>query len=258
MQEIIPTCSPREPSEGTDDPLARPEGTGAMRRRAVAEVIVGGTQVLAATLTAPVGRRRYNRWGATAAEVALAMPGDELVAHPVLGYTRAITISAPMDRVWRWLVQMGQGRGGLYSFDGLENLVGCDIHSADRMRPTAQQLAVGDLTASAPAGIPASGSTGSIRRWHWCSWGQTPARHTPPRTLTPRPGSRRGSGSCGPPRTGEARGWSPDSACPTRRRPGRASCGTSWNPSASSWSTRCCGGSSDAPCARNTRSRRTR
>ena len=72
------------------------------------------------------------------------MPGDELVAHPVLGYTRAITINAPADRVWPWLVQMGQGRGGLYSFDGLENLVGCDIHSTDRILPAAQQLAVGD------------------------------------------------------------------------------------------------------------------
>ena len=121
---------------------------------AVTDVLVGGTQVLAATLTAPVGRRRYNRWGATAAEVAQAMPGDELVAHPVLGYTRAITIEAPTDRVWPWLVQMGQGRGGLYSFDGLENLVGCDIHSADRILPAAQQLAVGDLIRLGPSGYP--------------------------------------------------------------------------------------------------------
>ena len=121
---------------------------------AVTDVLVGGTQVLAATLTAPVGRKRYNRWGATAAEVAQAMPGDDLVTHPVLGYTRAITIDAPTDRVWPWLVQMGQGRGGLYSFDGLENLVGCDIHSADRILPAAQQLAVGDLIRLGPSGYP--------------------------------------------------------------------------------------------------------
>ena len=121
---------------------------------AVTDVFVGGTQVLAATLTAPVGRKRYNRWGATAAEVAQAMPGDELVSHPVLGYTRAITIDAPTDRVWPWLAQMGQGRGGLYSFDGLENLVGCDIHSADRILPAAQELAVGDLIRLGPSGYP--------------------------------------------------------------------------------------------------------
>ena len=121
---------------------------------AVTDVLVGGTQVLAATLTAPVGRKRYNRWGATAAEVEQAMPGDELVSHPALGYTRAITVDAPTDRVWPWLAQIGQGRGGLYSFDGLENLVGCDIHSADRILPAAQQLAVGDLIRLGPSGYP--------------------------------------------------------------------------------------------------------
>ena len=56
--------------------------------------------------------------------------------------------------MWPWLVQMGQGRGGLYSFDGLENLVGCDIHSADRILPAAQQLAVGDLIRLGPSGYP--------------------------------------------------------------------------------------------------------
>ena len=55
---------------------------------------------------------------------------------PRLGYTRAVEIAAPPEQVWPWLVQVGQGRGGLYSFDGLENLVGCDIHSADQCCPT--------------------------------------------------------------------------------------------------------------------------
>lgn len=120
----------------------------------VADVVVGGTQVLAATVTAPVGRRRYNRWGATDAEVAAGMPGDELVTDPVLGYTRAITIAAAPQQVWPWLVQMGQGRGGLYSFDGLENLVGCRIHSVDRVVPELQRLAIGDLVRLGPAGYP--------------------------------------------------------------------------------------------------------
>lgn len=125
-----------------------------MRRTGVTDVLVGGTQVLAVTLTAPVGRRRYNRWGATDAEVTDAVPGDELVADPVLGYTRAITIEVPPERVWPWLVQMGRGRGGLYSFDGLENLVGCDIHSADQVLPELQQLEVGDLIRLGPVGYP--------------------------------------------------------------------------------------------------------
>lgn len=125
-----------------------------MIRTEVADVLVGGTQVLAVTLTAPVGRRRYNHWGATDSEVAAPMPGDELVARPVLGYTRAISIEAPPERVWPWLVQMGQGRGGLYSFDGLENLAGCDIHSADEILSDFQQLEVGDLVRLGPVGYP--------------------------------------------------------------------------------------------------------
>jgi hypothetical protein len=86
------------------------------------------------------------------------MSGDELVPHPMLGYTRAITIGAPPERVWPWLAQMGQGRAGLDSFDGIENLVGCRIHSADQILPTFQQLAVGDLIRLGPRATRASGS----------------------------------------------------------------------------------------------------
>jgi hypothetical protein len=129
-------------------------GGHAMTGGRVTDLLVGGAQVLGVTLTAPLGRRRYNRWGATDAEVAAAIPGDGLVTRPVLGYTRAITIEAPPERVWPWLVQMGQGRGGLYSFDGLENLVGCDIHSAEQVLPDLQRLAVGDLIRLGPAGYP--------------------------------------------------------------------------------------------------------
>jgi hypothetical protein len=127
---------------------------GAMRRRAVTDVLVGGAQVLAVTLTAPVGRRRYNRWGATDSEVESPMPGDDLVDRPMLGYTRAITIDAPPEQVWPWLVQIGQGRGGMYSYDGLENLARCDIHSADRILPEHQVLAADDLIRLGPEGYP--------------------------------------------------------------------------------------------------------
>ncbi len=125
-----------------------------MESTRVTDVLVGGSQVLASLLTAPVGRRRYNRWGASAAEVTGPMPGDALVPNPRLGYTRAVAIAAPPDEVWPWLVQMGQGRGGLYSFDGLENLVGCDIHSTHRVLPEHQELHVGDLVRLGPAGYP--------------------------------------------------------------------------------------------------------
>lgn len=80
------------------------------------------------------------RWGATNEEVSRAMPGD--LEH--IGWTRAITIGAPPEQIWLWLVQWGQGRGGWYSYDWLENLFGFDIHSADRILPEFQNLAIGD------------------------------------------------------------------------------------------------------------------
>jgi len=80
------------------------------------------------------------RWGATAAEAARTM-GDVPSGQ---GWTRAITINAPPERIWPWLVQWGQGRGGWYSYDWLENLLGFDIHSADQILPAYQNLAVGD------------------------------------------------------------------------------------------------------------------
>ena len=95
-------------------------------------------------LSAPVSRKWFNRWGATEVELTKNLPGDALVPSPRLAYTRAISINASAASVWPWLVQMGQGRGGLYSYDGLENLIGCDIHSADHILPEHQNLQVGD------------------------------------------------------------------------------------------------------------------
>ncbi len=119
------------------------------------DVVVGGVQVVGTTLGAPVLRSRYNTWGATSAEVASPMPGDELVSNPRMGYTRAISIHAAPAGVWAWLVQIGQGRGGLYSFDGLENLARCDIHSTDRIHPELQSLVAGDLIRlGGPQGYP--------------------------------------------------------------------------------------------------------
>ncbi len=78
--------------------------------------------------------------------------GDEFVPDPVLKSTRAITIQAPAAEVWPWLVQMGQGRGGLYSYERLENLGGCDMHNADHILPEHQHLVVGDKVRLVPEG----------------------------------------------------------------------------------------------------------
>lgn len=95
-------------------------------------------------------RRRQLRWGATHAEITTPLAGDEVVPEPDLTATRAITIHAGADDVWPWIVQLGQGRGGFYSYDALENLVGCDIHSALEINPDWQHLDVGDAVRLAP------------------------------------------------------------------------------------------------------------
>ena len=106
---------------------------------------------LAAVATAAcTGRRRQLRAGATVAEAASTLVGDELLPRAHLRSTRAITIDAPPERVWPWLAQLGQGRGGFYSYDALENLVGCEIHSADTIVPELQELSVGDEVRLAP------------------------------------------------------------------------------------------------------------
>jgi len=84
------------------------------------------------------------RWGATVEEATGPVAGDDLIAKPDITATRAITIRTTAENVWPWIAQLGQGRGGFYSYDMLEDLVGCDIHSADRIVLEWQDIAVGD------------------------------------------------------------------------------------------------------------------
>ena len=90
-------------------------------------------------------RPRMLHWGATAQETAAPLPGDELVRTPRMQSTRAVTINAPAASVWPWLVQLGAGRGGMYSYDLLETAAGLGMHSANRILPQHQQLDVGDV-----------------------------------------------------------------------------------------------------------------
>lgn len=84
----------------------------------------------------------------------MSLPGDDLVPRPRLGTTRAITIQAPAAEIWPWLVQMGQGRGWMYSYERLENLIRCDMHNADRILPEHQDLKAGDKARLGPEGYP--------------------------------------------------------------------------------------------------------
>ncbi len=90
------------------------------------------------------GRRVWKDWGATATEAARILPGDELLSTPTIVTTRAVSIDAPPDAVWPWLVQMGPGRAGAYTYDWIENLLGLKMHSADEIVPQFQDLKVGD------------------------------------------------------------------------------------------------------------------
>ena len=74
----------------------------------------------------------------------MKLPGDELLSDAGLVSTRAITIDAPPAAIWPWLVQMGSGRGGAYTYDWIENLAGLHMHSARQVLPQFQHLEVGD------------------------------------------------------------------------------------------------------------------
>jgi len=87
---------------------------------------------------------RLRRWGATRDEASRALPGDDLVPAPLYQTTHAISVHAPAKAVFPWLVQIGQNRGGFYSYDLLENLARLDIHSAGSIRPEWQDLHAGD------------------------------------------------------------------------------------------------------------------
>lgn len=90
-------------------------------------------------------RRTVLTWGATVAEATSRLPGDELLEDADGVSTRAIEVDAPAADVWPWLVQMGPApRGGAYTYDWIENLLGLDMHSVDRVLPEFQDPQVGD------------------------------------------------------------------------------------------------------------------
>lgn len=83
-------------------------------------------------------------WGASETEAKASLPGDRRLPDPDAESTMAISIDAPPGAIWPWLRQIGQDRGGFYSYEWAENLAGLDIHNADRIVDEWQGLAVGD------------------------------------------------------------------------------------------------------------------
>ena len=136
--------------------------------------------------SAPLYRPWHQRWGATDDEVAAPMPGDDLIAQVAYLATRAITIDAPPEAVWPWLVQVGCLRAGFYANDLLDNL---GHPSARTILPQFQQLEVGQWVPMSPT--PSDTTAFRVAGFEpnrWLLW------HQPLSTwswrLTPRPDSR--------------------------------------------------------------------
>lgn len=112
--------------------------------------LLAAAAAVAAVVAVCRGRQAQLRYGTAPEEEHGLLPGDDLIPDADLVATRAISIDAPPAAVWPWIAQLGQGRGGFYSYDLLENLAGCDIHSADELVPQWQDVSVGDEVHLAP------------------------------------------------------------------------------------------------------------
>jgi hypothetical protein len=104
--------------------------------------------VVAGSVYVLVVRPRLRRWGVDPLDEGLALPGDDLVASAGAIETRGVTIDAPPAAIWPWLVQMGYGRAGWYSYDALDNRG----PSSERIVPELQHVAVGDVMPTHPGG----------------------------------------------------------------------------------------------------------
>ncbi|GAA1834550.1 SRPBCC family protein [Actinomadura chokoriensis] len=105
--------------------------------------------VLVAGVYAALIRPRLLRWGTTGEEESASYPGDDLIRHATAQSTMAVSLPAPPEEVWPWLIQMGSGRAGWYSWDFLDNAGG---RSADQIVPEWQDLAVGARIPAVPSG----------------------------------------------------------------------------------------------------------
>lgn len=127
---------------GLLQPAAAP-GTVSARGGAGLREGLGGLGVMARALATPHRRAERQSWGLDAATAARELPGDDLVPAPRWTWTHGIEVAAPADEVWPWVAQIGADRAGFYSYEWLENLVGCRVRNADRVHPE-WQLRLGD------------------------------------------------------------------------------------------------------------------
>jgi hypothetical protein len=142
----------------------------------LAAVGVGGAVVYRFLL-----RPWHLRWGATDEEVARPMPGDEVLPEPRVSSTRAVTVHAGPEHIWPWLLQLGRGRGGFYSYEWLEAMIGTDITNSDRILPEFQHLAPGD---EIPTGPGTSMRVRTVETERFLVFGPAPGEPSDTSTIT--------------------------------------------------------------------------
>lgn len=113
-----------------------------------------GASLMFVLIILPCLRSKLRRWGSTEEELSRELPGDDLIDNINGGITHAITIKAAPTDVWPWIVQLGQNKGGFYSYELLENIAGCKIRNADTIIPEFQDMAVGDKVMMHPTMAP--------------------------------------------------------------------------------------------------------
>jgi hypothetical protein len=145
-------------------------------------------------VAAPLVRRWHLRWGATDDEVHSEMPGDDIVPRAQFNATRAITVDASTERVWPWIVQLGYGRGGFYTYDLIDN---AGQPSADRVVEEYQHIAPGDLIPMfhESHGLSIAYTVTAFEANNWMVWVHRPHENEEPDStwtwrLTPLPSGR--------------------------------------------------------------------
>ena len=125
----------------------------------------GALRIVGNLISQSLTRSHYRYWGATQEEQQRILPGDERVPNPSVLTTMAITIDAPASEVWPWVAQLGQERGGMYSYELLENIARCKMRNADRIVPE-WEMKVGDQMRMGPQGYPVN-QVVALERGHW-------------------------------------------------------------------------------------------
>jgi hypothetical protein len=112
--------------------------------RKIREALSGVFLIAGCVLLRPIFHSWYVKWGTTSTDINRKLPGDEYISCLRGGYTQAIDINASPGAVWPWIVQMGQDKAGFYSYELLENMIGCNIHNAAYIINEYQNIKVGD------------------------------------------------------------------------------------------------------------------